>query len=81
MPAILTATIFLIAYVPIVAQLVAVISSSTILLEAITHLGTTRQALLAAFMVVMWAVLYCVLLVMVPVAWAVLMLTLLSFRR
>jgi hypothetical protein len=81
MPTPFSALLFLIAAVPIVAQLVAVITSTVSLLVAITHEGVFKRVLVAGFTIVSWVVLAFLLLVVVPVAWAVLAITLLSFRR
>jgi hypothetical protein len=81
MPTLFVASILLVAYVPLVAQFLAVISSSVILLQTTTHTGPTRQIILAIFMPVAWAVLWFLLLVVVPVCWGALAITLLSFRR
>jgi hypothetical protein len=80
MPVLFSGTILLIGSAPVAAQFVAVISSSVILLEATTHLGRTRQILLAGFMAVAWAVLGFVLCVVVPAAWVMLVVMLLSLR-
>jgi hypothetical protein len=81
LPIVFSGAIFLVAYVPATVQFGGVISASVILSEATTRLGSFRQAMLTLFMLVGWAVLTFLLLWVVPLAWAILMITLLSFRR